>query len=223
MCVFLKSVKCGRSPKHFWNILRWFFSGFFWCPLNIYHATLLLSSKNHIIFHHNALTFHHKTSYDSSTTSRSATYHWWDVQFETQKFIIQYHVHFYHSTDLKPAMNWISIHKFDLPTAWISVWTPIYGNPSAPPPLIPPTKSPPKAVGKTKKNKRNGRPAAPQKINRWNLKMMGLGIWFSFSRGLVFSGEPAVNLLGCTFLLSKKYGHFQLSCAWLEKFPSQLK
>ena len=143
---FLKSVKCGHSPKHFWDILRCFFP-FFWCPLNIYHATLLLSSKNHIIFHHNALTFHHKTSYDSSTTSRSAAYHttnWWDVEFETQVQVLVHQssslsIMFISndSTYLKPSMNWLAIEKFHLATAWISVGTPIYGNPSAPAPWFP--------------------------------------------------------------------------------------
>lgn len=136
------------------------------------------------------------------------------------KFIIKYHVHFYDSTDLKPSMNWLAIDKFHLPTASISVGTPIHGNPSAPP-MIPPTKSPPKAVGKTKKNKRNGRPATPPKINRWNLKMIGLGIWFSFSRGPVSSqvNQP-LAFWGVPFFCAKKI--FQRSRGWLEKLPFQV-
>lgn len=198
---------------------------------HIYDATLLLSSKKQYYLPSQCIDFPIiKPSYGSSTTCRYTAYHttnWWDVQFETQ---VQVFVHqssslsimFISTIPLIWNLQWIDSQlinstcqqpQFLLEHPFMEI--------HLPPPMIPPTKSPPKAVGKTKKNKRNGRPATPPKINRWNLKMIGLGIWFSFSRGPVSSqvNQP-LAFWGVPFFCAKKI--FQRSRGWLEKLPFQV-
>ena len=183
----------GIHPNTF-EIFSDVFSVFFLMPFkHIYDATLLLSSKKQYYLPSQCIDFPIiKPSYGSSTTSRYTAYHttnWWDVQFETQ---VQVFVH--QSSSL--SIMFIST----IPLIWNLQWIDsqlINSTCQQPefllehpfmeihlhPPMIPPTKSPPKAVGKTKKTNETVGRLHPRRLTAGTWKWSDLEYDFPFPGG----------------------------------------